>query len=100
MNLAHPTRGKFQFRRDRLPAPGEYYRSQKVVLAGSGAWRNAICPFHEDKNPSLRVRLESGAFRCMVCGAKGGDVLAFHQLKYGLSFIAAAKDLGCWGVDQ
>jgi hypothetical protein len=26
--------------------------------------------------------------------AKGGDVLAFHQMLTGLDFVAAAKDLG------
>ena len=38
----------------------------------------------------------TGAFRCMVCGAKGGDVLAFYMLRHGLRFIDAAKALGAW----
>jgi hypothetical protein len=32
----------------------------------------------------------------MACGAKGGDVLAFHMQLNGLGFIAAAKSLGAW----
>jgi hypothetical protein len=32
----------------------------------------------------------------MVCGAHGGDVLAFHQHKHGLNFIDACKQLGAW----
>jgi hypothetical protein len=32
----------------------------------------------------------------MACCAKGGDVLAFHMQRYGLSFIDAAKALGAW----
>jgi len=32
----------------------------------------------------------------MACGAHGGDVLAFHRLKYKQSFVDAAKALGAW----
>lgn len=98
---AYSTRGKsqppFAFRRDRLPEPAEYYPSQSLKLTGGGAWKSAVCPFHNDKKPSLRVRVETGAFRCMVCGAHGGDVLAFHMQRHGLSFIDAARALGAWG---
>lgn len=93
---ATPTRGRFSFRRDQLPAPAEYYATQGLQLTGRGAWRNAVCPFHKDTHPSLRVRIETGAFRCMVCGTHGGDVLAFHMKRYGLRFIEAAKALGAW----
>jgi hypothetical protein len=44
----------------------------------------------------LRVFFESGAFRCMACGARGGDVLAFFMQRHGVPFIAAAKALGAW----
>jgi len=65
-------------------------------LTGRGEWRDALCPFHNDTRPSLRLRTDTGAFRCMVCGAHGGDVLAFHMQWYGLRFIEAAKALGAW----
>jgi hypothetical protein len=32
----------------------------------------------------------------MVCGAHGGDVLAFHMQRHGLRFIEAAQALGAW----
>jgi len=70
----------------------------KRDLAGGGEWKNAVCPFHNDTHPSLRVRLDTGGFRCMVCGAHGGDVLAYHRLITGLPFIQAAQDLGAWEV--
>ncbi len=82
--------------KDNLPPAITYYEGQDLKLIGSGAWRNAICPFHEDTKPSLRVHPLSGAFACMACGAKGGDVLAFHQLKYSMRFIDACKALGAW----
>mgnify|MGYP000867990801 FL=1 len=100
MRRAHPTRGlnrpAFAFKRDRLPNPVEYYREQGLKLLGGGGWKSALCPFHADTSPSLRVRIETGAFRCMVCGAHGGDVLAFHMLRHGLRFIEAARALGAW----
>jgi DNA primase len=84
------------FKRNRLPDPSEYYRQQGLKLTGGGEWKSAICPFHNDKNPSLRLRLDSGGFRCMVCGAHGGDVLAFHMQRYKLNFVTAARALGAW----
>lgn len=86
------------FDRARLPHPSEYFTQQGLKLTGGGEWKNVICPFHQDSKPSLRVRLDTGGFRCMVCGAHGGDVLAFHQLRYGMSFKQAAQQLGAWRV--
>ncbi len=98
MRYANPTRGRnaFSFKRDRLPIPVKYYAEQDLKLTGGGEWKNAVCPFHQDTRPSLRVRLDTGAFRCMVCGAHGGDVLAFHMQRHGLRFIEAAKALSAW----
>lgn len=101
MYHATPTRGNnctqaFGLNRALLPSPADYYKAQGLKLTGGGEWKNAVCPFHNDTRPSMRIRLETGAFRCMVCGAKGGDVLAFHRLITGLPFIRACKDLGAW----
>ncbi|WP_052394014.1 CHC2 zinc finger domain-containing protein [Mycoavidus cysteinexigens] len=84
------------FRRERLPSPAEYFCAQGLKLFGGGEWKTALCPFHADTKPSLRVRLDSGGFRCMACGAHGGDVLSFHRQRYGLGFAVAAKALGAW----
>jgi len=100
MRHANPTRGRFAFKRDRLPAPAHYYREEGLKLTGRGQWKNAVCPFHEDRHPSLRVHMERGAFKCMTCGAKGGDVLAFHMQRHGLAFHDAAKALGAWEGDR
>jgi hypothetical protein len=85
-----------KFNRDLLPSPGQYYRDQGLKIKGGAEWKSSICPFHSDKNPSLRLRIDSGCFRCMACGAKGGDILAFHMKRYGLNFVQAVKDLGAW----
>jgi DNA primase len=88
--------GMAQFARESLPTPAAYFARERVELVGRGQWRSAVCPFHEDKRPSLRVNIETGGYRCMACGAKGGDVLAFHRARHGLSFVQAARDLGVW----
>lgn len=88
------TRGNFS-RKD-LPSSIQYYETHGIKLKGSGAWRDAICPFHKDTKPSLRINVEKGAYRCMACGAHGGDVLAFHMHRHGLNFVEACKQLGAW----
>lgn len=96
----HPTHIHYKqpgsFDKAALPHPADYFTQQGLKLAGAGDWKNAICPFHDDTKPSLRVRLDTGGFRCMACGAHGGDVLAFHQQRYGMGFVDAAKQLGAW----
>ncbi len=86
-----------EFRRERLPDPPAYFEAEGVRLSGRGAWRDAICPFHEDTRPSLRIHAETGAFKCMSCGASGGDVLSFHRRRHVMGFVEAAKALGAWG---
>ena len=87
------------FQRDRLPGAAAYFADEGLKIVGRGEWRSATCPFHEDRNPSLRVRLETGSFKCMSCGAKGHDILAFHRQRYGQSFKEAAMALGAWGEE-
>ncbi len=89
-------RNASRFERELLPEPCGYFEREGVQLIGRGHWRSALCPFHDDTSPSLRVNVETGAFRCMACGAKGGDVLAYHRARHGLSFSQAARDLGAW----
>jgi hypothetical protein len=99
MTTASPTRGlggPFAFNRHHLPNPATYYTEQGLRLSGGGEWKNALCPFHQDTKPSLRLRLDSGSFICMACGAKGRDVLAYHMKRHGLSFKQAAQQLGAW----
>ena len=84
------------FDRDRLPDPERYYTDELGALQGRGTWRDAVCCFHEDTRPSLRVNTQTGAYRCMSCGASGGDVLAFQRQRYEQGFVDACRALGCW----
>ena len=47
----------------------------------------------------MRVNVATGAWVCMSCDVKGGDVLAYEIKDGGLEFVAAAKALGCWVDD-
>jgi len=83
------------FDRERLPEALGYYTGELGALKGRGAWRQALCCFHEERSPSLSVNVESGHFRCFACDAKG-DLLAFHMRRHGLDFKSACKALGAW----
>ncbi len=84
------------FLKDSLPQPKYYYAEQLSRFKANGYRATALCPFHNDRNPSFAVNLETGSFKCFSCGAKGGDVLAFHRARYYLGFKQAAEELGAW----
>jgi hypothetical protein len=86
------------FNRDALPAPIDYYRIHFPALPmhTDREWISVRCCFHDDKHPSLSLNLISGGFYCFACGAKGGDVVAFHMQRYGVPFAAAVTFMGAW----
>lgn len=91
--ISRRQRGEFQ--REHLPEPLTYFEDAGLRLIGSGKWKTTRCEFHGGSD-SLRINTETGGWCCMACGAKGGDVLAYHRQANGLDFIGAAKDLGAW----
>lgn len=90
---AHAGTSPRQFDRQRLPEPQAFYESQGLLFKGRGPWRTTSCGFHGGSD-SMRVNVESGAFRCMACGEQGGDVLAYAMQANGWEFIDAAEKLG------
>ena len=87
------------FDRRNLPDAVSYYESEGLKLTGRGKWRTTECKFHGGSD-SMRINTDSGAFACMAgCGARGGDVLAYHMAQHGLEFVEAAKALGAWVDD-
>ena len=85
------------FDRNHLPDPVTYFENQGLILKGprSAKWKTTTCNFHGGLD-SLRVNIASGAWVCMSCGEKGGDVLAYEMKDGGKEFVDAAKALGCW----
>ena len=94
------TGNKFGLNRALLPNPIEYLKTQGLNPKGSGLWRDLVCPFHDDTSPSLRINSERGGFKCMACGAKGGDVIAFHMQLKSIGFVEACKQLGAWELKK
>lgn len=52
-----------------------------------------LCPFHDDKHPSLSVNVKTGLYHCFACSAKG-DVFGFYQQLKGVDFPTALNELG------
>ena len=83
------------FDRNLLPEAASYYEGESLKLTGPGKWKTTRCAFHGGSD-SMRINKASGGFCCMSCGAKGGDVLAYHMQAHGLEFADAARQLGAW----
>src|SRR5215467_11317014 len=58
---------------------------QYVQLRPSGSNLGGLCPFHEDRIPSLTVYPATDTFHCYGCG-KHGDVISFVGLIEHLNF--------------
>ncbi len=90
-------KNKKKFNRALLPTPSEYYSKQFPGLKIKLEWVRVKCCFHEpDNNPSLSISMVNGNFKCFACGAKGCDIIAFHRLRYKLSFIETINFFGAW----
>ena len=86
------------FDRAQLPEPQAYFEGEGLKLSARGKWRTSACIFHGGSD-SMRINMATGAWVCMSCGAKGGDVLSYHMQVHVQEFIEAAKALGAWVED-
>lgn len=59
--------------------------SEVTKVKKSGRTFMAVCPFHEEKTPSMSVDRARGLYHCFGCG-KGGDVFSFVQETQGIDF--------------
>ncbi len=66
--------------------------SAYLPLKRSGANYKGLCPFHDDKHPSMMVSEQKQIFKCFVCG-KGGNVFTFVQEYEKITFIEAVTKL-------
>ena len=63
-----------------------------ISLKPSGRNFQALCPFHNEKSPSLVISPDKQIWHCFGC-AKGGDVFTFVMEKEGLTFGEALRFL-------
>lgn len=63
-----------------------------VSLKRSGSSLVGLCPFHDDKSPSMHVNTAKGFYHCFACGA-GGDAIKFVMEYEKLSYPQAIEKL-------
>ena len=63
-----------------------------IPLKKSGGNFVCVCPFHNDKNPSMSVSPSKGIFHCFACKA-GGDAIKFIMDYEKLSYPEAVEKL-------
>jgi len=68
---------------DIVDVVGHYLQLQK-----SGKVYKAVCPFHNDHDPSMTVNPELQIYKCFACGA-GGNVFRFVKEYENISFPEA-----------
>ena len=72
---------------DLVALVGEY-----LPLHRSGSKYKALCPFHDDHNPSLELNPERQSYKCWSCGA-GGDIFDFVKNIEHVDFSEALRML-------
>jgi DNA primase len=80
--------------RDRVLAASDIIDivGQHVALRPAGREHKGLCPFHEDRNPSMFVSPQKQIFKCFVCGA-GGSVFDFVMRYHKMTFPEALRFL-------
>ncbi len=64
--------------------------SEVTKVKRSGRNVMAVCPFHQEKTPSLSIDAARGLYHCFGCG-KGGDIFAWVQETQSLDFREAIE---------
>ncbi len=80
--------------RDRVLTSTDIVRliGEHVQLRPKGREFAGLCPFHDDKNPSMQVSPQKQIYKCFSCGA-GGSCFDFVMNYHKLSFPEAMKML-------
>ena len=68
----------------------ELVASDGVALSRQGADLSGLCPFHDDREPSLKVTPGKNLWHCFGCGAGGGPV-DWVMRRRGVSFRHAVE---------
>lgn len=72
--------------------------SNYITLNKRGTNLEAICPFHSDTKPSLKVNDNKGMYKCFACGA-GGDSITFVMAYKRIEFLDALREIsGILGI--
>ena len=86
--LSDATRDAIKKAVDLIALAGEY----GLHLERAGSNFKALCPFHDDHNPSLNLYPDKQTYKCWACNA-GGDVFDFVQAYERVEFPEALRML-------
>jgi len=79
----------------------ENFFSDMKRTSADGRWYAALCPFHDDKNPSAWIDIKRQLFGCNTCGMKPMDIINLFARQHNISESAAvtelAREAGIWG---
>ncbi len=80
--------------RDKVQAATDVVRliGEQLNLRPKGREFVGLCPFHDDKKPSMQVSPQKQIYKCFSCGA-GGDVFSFVMNYHKMTFVEALKYL-------
>ncbi len=71
--------------------------SEYLPLERKGKNYFAICPFHDDHNPSMSISPEKQIYTCFVCGASGNVfnfVMNYEKISFGQAVKKLAEKVG------
>jgi hypothetical protein len=63
-----------------------------LPMKRQGRTVRALCPFHDDTDPSMNLDLRKGLWHCKVCWV-GGDGIELWMKQRGLSFAEAVREV-------
>ena len=66
--------------------------SRHISVVKKGKNHFAICPFHNDTNPSLSISKDKQIFKCFVCN-EAGNVFTFIQKYKKIPYMRAVKEV-------
>ncbi|MBF7069075.1 DNA primase [Campylobacter volucris] len=66
-----------------------------VEVKKQGSGYVCVCPFHDDKNPSMHINSIKGFYHCFACKA-GGNVFKFVMDYEKLNFVEAVEKVASW----
>lgn len=66
-----------------------------IEVKKQGSGYVCVCPFHDDKNPSMHINSIKGFYHCFACKA-GGNVFKFVMDYEKLNFVEAVEKVASW----
>lgn len=66
--------------------------SKYIPLSKKGKNYVGVCPFHDDRDPSLTVSQDKQIFKCFACGT-GGNVFNFVSRYENISFVESVVEV-------